>query len=119
MAKRPKKPVRGAGSVVRGAPTTGRETRGKRPGHDPDPAATSHLAPRTSHRPRRFMSTTVEVEGREEIKVVELPTLEPPPWDESTELTVVGTRVQRMDALEKVTGRARYTTDVRLPGMLF
>jgi xanthine dehydrogenase YagR molybdenum-binding subunit len=65
------------------------------------------------------MSTTVEVEGREEIKVVELPTLEPPPWDESTELTVVGTRVQRMDALEKVTGRARYTTDVRLPGMLF
>jgi xanthine dehydrogenase YagR molybdenum-binding subunit len=61
----------------------------------------------------------VEVEGREEIKVVELPTLEPPPWDESAELTVVGTRVQRMDALEKVTGRARYTADVRPPGMLF
>jgi xanthine dehydrogenase YagR molybdenum-binding subunit len=68
---------------------------------------------------RRFLTTTVEVEGREEIKVVELPTLEPPPWDESAELTVVGTRVQRMDALEKVTGQARYTADVRLPGMLY
>jgi xanthine dehydrogenase YagR molybdenum-binding subunit len=79
-----------------------------------DPAA---LRPTPSGR-RRFVSTSVEIEGREEIKVVELPALDPPPWDESAELTVVGTRVQRMDALEKVTGRARYTTDVRPPGML-
>ncbi|MDQ3950989.1 MAG: molybdopterin-dependent oxidoreductase [Gemmatimonadota bacterium] len=47
-----------------------------------------------------------------------MPTLEPSPWDESAELTIVGTRVQRMDALEKVTGQARYTVDVRPPGML-
>jgi hypothetical protein len=69
--------------------------------------------------PRRFVSTSVEVEGREEIKVVELPPFEPPPWDDAAALTVVGSPVRRMDALEKVTGQAGYTADVRLPGMLF
>ena len=33
-------------------------------------------------------------------------------------LSVVGTSVPRVDAIEKVTGRARYTGDVALPGML-
>src|SRR3712207_5128373 len=46
------------------------------------------------------------------------PTLEPEPWDESAELTIVGARVPRADALEKVTGQARYTADVRPTGML-
>lgn len=32
---------------------------------------------------------------------------------------VIGERVPRLDALDKVTGRATYTTDVCLPGMLF
>lgn len=32
--------------------------------------------------------------------------------------TVVGTRAARLDAADKVTGRARYASDVRLPGML-
>ena len=95
--------------------STKAETRGPLPGHESD-AAALHTPPSA---PRRFISTTVEVEGRSEIKIVELPTLEPSPWDESAELTIVGTRVQRMDALEKVTGKARYTADVRLPGMLF
>jgi CO/xanthine dehydrogenase Mo-binding subunit len=101
-------------------PATGVETRGSVPGQQTDLAARRH--PPRGHPPaarRRFVSTSVEVEGREEIKVVELPTLEPAPWNESTELTVVGARVQRMDVLEKVTGQARYTADVRLPGMLF
>jgi CO/xanthine dehydrogenase Mo-binding subunit len=32
---------------------------------------------------------------------------------------VVGQRVQRVDAMEKVTGRAEFVADVRLPGMLW
>ncbi len=32
-------------------------------------------------------------------------------------LRVVGQPVPRVDALEKVTGRARYVTDLTLPGM--
>src|SRR2546422_114880 len=31
---------------------------------------------------------------------------------------VVGTRVRRLDALDKVTGRARYATELERPGML-
>ena len=68
---------------------------------------------------RRFVSTKVEIEGREETKIVELPAFEPEPWGEEVSLDIVGSRVHRMDALEKVTGRARYTADVRRPGMLF
>ncbi len=67
----------------------------------------------------RFVATKVEIEGREETKIVELPAREPAPWDDDAALTVVGQRVPRMDALEKVTGRARYTADIQLPRMLY
>jgi xanthine dehydrogenase YagR molybdenum-binding subunit len=67
---------------------------------------------------KRFVSTKVEVEGREEIKIVELPDIEPAPWDADAQLTIVGRRVPRADALEKVTGRARYTADVQRGAML-
>jgi xanthine dehydrogenase YagR molybdenum-binding subunit len=67
---------------------------------------------------KRFVTTKIEVEGREETKVVELPSRNPTPWDDATALQIVGQRAQRMDALEKVTGDARYTADMQLPGML-
>lgn len=67
---------------------------------------------------KRFTSTKVEIEGREEVKIVELPDLEPPPWGEDDVLAIVGQRVPRMDALEKVTGRARFTADLHRPAML-
>ncbi len=67
---------------------------------------------------RRFVTTKIEVEGREETKVVELPSRNPTPWGDDTTLHVVGHRVERMDALEKITGDARYTADMQLPGML-
>lgn len=44
---------------------------------------------------------------------------EPQPWDGSAKLAVVGTGVPRLEGAEKVTGRARYAFDVRLPGMLY
>ena len=67
---------------------------------------------------RRFVTTTVEVEGRDDTKVVELPELEPDAWDENAQLTIVGQRVTRVDAPDKVLGRARYTADVARTGML-
>ncbi len=67
---------------------------------------------------KRFVTTTVEIEGREETKVVELPSRDPTPWGNDAELSVVGQRVARMDALEKVTGDARYTADIKVAGML-
>ena len=70
------------------------------------------------HPDKRFVTTQVEVEGRVETRVVELPDREPPPWDEHASLAIVGQRIPRVDALEKVTGRAVYTADVARPGML-
>src|SRR4029078_12735011 len=67
---------------------------------------------------RRFVTTTVEVEGRDETKVVELPEHEPVPWGAEASLTVVGQRAVRVDAPEKVAGRARYTTDIPRVGLL-
>ena len=66
-----------------------------------------------------FVQTTVEIEGRSETRIVELPAFDPAPWDASAQLAIVGARVPRMDAEEKVTGRARYTADVARPGMLY
>jgi xanthine dehydrogenase YagR molybdenum-binding subunit len=67
---------------------------------------------------KRFVTTTVEVEGRSETKVVEVPEHDPTPWDADAALSIVGQRVTRLDAVEKVTGRARYTTDIARVGML-
>ena len=48
-----------------------------------------------------------------------VPDDEPPPWDAATPLNVVGKPVPRVDARDKVTGKAQYTRDIRLPGMLY
>ncbi|HEU4401211.1 MAG TPA: xanthine dehydrogenase family protein molybdopterin-binding subunit [Candidatus Polarisedimenticolia bacterium] len=54
----------------------------------------------------------------EEVEV-QVPDGEPAIWDAATRLDVVGTAVPRLDGPAKVTGRAKYTYDVTLPGMLF
>src|SRR5262245_49509820 len=64
---------------------------------------------------RRFITTSVEVEGRTEERVVEVPAFEPEPWDEKAPLTHVGARARRADGAIKAAGRAPYTTDVRRP----
>ena len=45
-----------------------------------------------------------------------MPAFEPAPWGADAELGIVGARVPRMDAPERVTGRARYTARRRPPG---
>ena len=48
----------------------------------------------------------------------EIPNDEPPAWPINDELKVVGKRIKRNDARAKVTGDAKYTSDIQLPGML-
>lgn len=48
-----------------------------------------------------------------------VPMDEPPPLAENEKLTAIGKPIQRLDAVQKVTGSARYTFDIRLPGMLW
>ncbi len=44
---------------------------------------------------------------------------EPPALPVNAELNVVGQRTKRIDAIHKVTGAAKYTADIQLPGMLY
>jgi xanthine dehydrogenase YagR molybdenum-binding subunit len=41
------------------------------------------------------------------------------PWDLDTHFEVIGTRQPRLDGPAKVTGRAKYTADIQMPGMLW
>ena len=68
---------------------------------------------------KRFVTTKVEIEGREETRIVQVPDFEPAPWTADVPMEIVGQCVPRMDALEKVTGRAIYTADVQRAGMLY
>ena len=54
-----------------------------------------------------------------EIREVNVPDGEPRPWDADTKHTHVGSRHTRLDGVAKVTGRAKYPSDTRLPGMLY
>ncbi len=48
-----------------------------------------------------------------------VPVDEPPPLPPNSELKVIGKRVPRYDGACKVSGTAKYPSDVRLPGMLY
>ncbi len=49
----------------------------------------------------------------------QIPASEPPPLARNADLTVIGKSIPRIGGRAMVTGAARYTVDVRLPGMLF
>lgn len=49
----------------------------------------------------------------------QVPDDSPPPWQTNQTLTQVGQPVPRSGGSEKVFGRARYTTDIQRPGMLY
>jgi xanthine dehydrogenase YagR molybdenum-binding subunit len=49
----------------------------------------------------------------------DVPVTEPPVWPINKDLKYVGKSQERWDGLAKASGRARYTADVQLPGMLY
>jgi xanthine dehydrogenase YagR molybdenum-binding subunit len=71
-------------------------------------------------KPTKSQSVLYGIVG-EELKQVarQVPVDEPPALPRNEELAVIGKPVPRLDAVLKVTGRARYTFDVQLPGMLY
>lgn len=56
-------------------------------------------------------------DSKEQIQVVEEANVEA--WGQGTSFAVVGCPVSRVEGVEKVTGRARYSYDIRLPGQLY
>jgi xanthine dehydrogenase YagR molybdenum-binding subunit len=64
------------------------------------------------------VKTTVTVNGQEKEVEVEVPDVQVS-WGTKAERREVGKRVSRLDGYDKVTGRAKYTYDINLPGMLW
>jgi xanthine dehydrogenase YagR molybdenum-binding subunit len=69
--------------------------------------------------PIRIVTTHLEFEGQVEEKRVVIEGEEPPVWGQDAELRLVGKPTPRVDARERVSGAARYSYDVQLPGMLY
>ena len=69
--------------------------------------------------PIRIVTTHLEFEGEIEEKRVVMEGEEPPVWGEDAELLIVGKSTPRVDARERVSGAARFSYDVQLPGLLY
>jgi xanthine dehydrogenase YagR molybdenum-binding subunit len=67
--------------------------------------------------PRGKLKVGIVSEGLKEVERP-VPENEPPQWPPNAELSVVGKPTQRLDGPLKVTGKARYTSDMQLAGML-
>lgn len=65
------------------------------------------------------VKTTVEFEGRVSEILVDVPDIETPLWGNDAELDIVGHPTPRVDADKRVTGAAKYTSDIMLPHMLY
>jgi xanthine dehydrogenase YagR molybdenum-binding subunit len=79
----------------------------------PEAAASGKNAKKTVNMPVGVPDYTLRDEARE------VPATEPPVWPINKDLKYVGKSPERWDGLAKATGRARYTSDVQLPGMLY
>jgi xanthine dehydrogenase YagR molybdenum-binding subunit len=70
-------------------------------------------------KPTREQSMLYGIVGERLGKVTRtVPADEPPPLPENARLKTIGRPVSRLDGVQKVTGQARYTFDIQLPGML-
>jgi xanthine dehydrogenase YagR molybdenum-binding subunit len=74
------------------------------------------MAPKQTVRRERFPSGIVGVAMGEIER--DMPADEAPPLPPNDRLAVIGKRVPRINGRAKVTGAARFTVDVKLPGML-
>lgn len=68
---------------------------------------------------KKKIRTTKDVNGVPQEVEIEVDDVAGPTWGDRKTHTLVNTELRRIDAPVKVTGRARYTHDVRLPGMVF
>ncbi|MDQ5850723.1 MAG: xanthine dehydrogenase family protein molybdopterin-binding subunit [Chloroflexota bacterium] len=67
----------------------------------------------------RLIKSEVNVEGRVSVEYAVVDGPELPPWGENEELAIVGQPTPRIDGAARVSGEARFTYDVQLPGMLW
>lgn len=59
------------------------------------------------------------VNGETQMVEVEVADNDGPQWGDRSQMTVLNKHIPRLDGPDKVTGRAKYSHDIRLPGMLY
>ncbi|ATB41733.1 oxidoreductase [Cystobacter fuscus] len=100
--------------------TTGTQGAGSSAEGQKAPQAGPQKAPPPNPGPSRQQALSYGIVGQGLKEVTRrVPEDEPPPLPENAKLKSIGKPVSRLDGIEKVTGRARYTFDVQLPGMLW
>ena len=67
---------------------------------------------------RNLIKIEYDFEGEIKEALVEVPEKEETPWGPEFPAKIVGKGLPRVDAHERVTGRAKFTYDISLPGML-
>ena len=65
------------------------------------------------------ITTQVGIAGNFTSRQIEIGDNDPTPWGPDYKATLVGTDVRRIDGVAKVTGKAKYSYDINLPGMLW
>jgi xanthine dehydrogenase YagR molybdenum-binding subunit len=75
--------------------------------------------PATQAPRKKTIKTTKDVNGVPQEIEIEVDDVEDPTWGPRGSHRLLGTDLRRVDAALKVSGRARYTHDVRLPGMVW
>src|SRR5450432_2884755 len=65
------------------------------------------------------IKTQVGIAGKLSPREFEIPDNEPLPWGPDVQTTIVGKNTPRLDGFAKVTGAAKYSMDINLPGMLY
>src|SRR5579862_9006623 len=88
--------------------------------HVSDPISNAILSGAADSPETKTVSMPVGVPGftlREEERTV--PVSEPPVLPVNKDLQFIGQSIERWDGHLKVSGKARYTADVQLPGMLY
>ncbi len=68
--------------------------------------------------PRKIKTVIVENGFEKEVEI-EVPDGPPASWGDLNKLRILGKRNPRLEGPEKVTGRAKYASDIVLPGMLY
>ena len=100
---------------TKGEPKPVQESRDKQKAH----SAASAAAPKHEVKLRAGIASAVVAEDGIAEVTRSVPADEPAQLPNNEELKLIGKRITRIDGPLKTTGRARYTADVYLPGMLY
>src|SRR5438874_13598303 len=68
--------------------------------------------------PKKIKTVIVENGVEKEVEI-EVPDSPPAAWGDLNKLRILGRRNPRPEGPDKVTGRAKYTSDIVLPGMCY